>query len=376
MGRLGAWLRSQLELGRLNGSATLRPMEGMRGVAVLLVFLVHYASLVTPWVPRHGRAFDVLDLVHEVGNVGVDLFFVLSGFLIYGGLLVSRKPAVDYLRRRVRRIYPAFLAVFALHLMLSIGLGRTENFPPGPGAATAYVIENLLLLPGLVPIKPLITVAWSLSYEFFFYLLMPLVIALAGLRRRSRGWRIGFILLATGVALLGFGVWGGPVRMTMFLAGMLLHELLGGARRRGWGPLAGLLAGLFAVAVPLVAMPGPALQAVRVGLIYLGFFGLCLAAFQQPENALGRWLSWTPLRWMGNISYSYYLLHGLSVQVFFTLLQRVLPPGGDWLAVALLLPAWLATLPPCLALFLFIERPLSLASKSSGAAPVAAPLKT
>ncbi|MFG6416587.1 acyltransferase family protein [Roseateles sp. DC23W] len=356
------WLRSQLELGRVTGSTTLRPMEGLRGVAVLLVFLVHYATLVTPWVPRGGLSSQVLDVVHAVGNVGVDLFFVLSGYLIYSSLLESPKPFAVYLRRRVQRIYPTFLAVFALYLGLTLFLQRPERFPAEPAAAALYVLQNLLLLPGVFPIDALIAVAWSLSYEFFFYLLVPLVVGLGRLRARTREWRIGFLLLATAVVLVGFGTWGGPVRMTMFLAGMLLHELLRGGRGTSMSSSAGLLAGLLGLAVPLVAMPGPTLQAVRVGLVYLGFLGLCLASFGHPDGALARWLAWTPLRWMGNISYSYYLLHGLALQVFFTLLARLLPTGGEWAAPALLLPAWLATLPPCLALFLCIERPMSLAS--------------
>lgn len=371
---LGDWLRSQLELSRSTGAVTLLPMEGLRGLAVLLVFLVHYASLVKPWVSGQVLATQVLEGVHAIGNVGVDLFFVLSGFLIYGSLLVARQPLLGYLRRRVRRIYPAFLAVFALYLLLSIALRRTEPMPAEAGAAALYIAQNLLLLPGLLPIKPLITVAWSLSYEFFFYLLMPLVIALFSLRERSRGWRIGFVGCLTIVALLGFAAWGGPVRMAMFLAGMLLHELLGAGR--GLSALAGTLAGAFALAVPLVDMPGPALQAVRVGLIYVGFLGLCLAAFRQPGHVLGRALSWGPLRWMGNISYSYYLLHGLALQVFFAGLQRLMPSGDGLLVTALLVPAWLATLPPCLALYLLIERPLSLAPKPAAARALVAPLKT
>lgn len=362
--RLGDWWRARLELGRVTNATNLRPMEGMRGVAVLLVFLVHYATLVSPWVPAGSPMARLLGAVHAVGNVGVDLFFVLSGCLIYGSLIEAKPRLGRYLWRRVRRIYPAFLAVFALYLALALGLGRGERIPNEPLAGTLYVLENLLLLPGLLPIEPLITVAWSLSYEFFFYLLVPVVIAVADLRSRGRRWRMGFLALVTGLALAGFALWGGPVRMTMFLAGMLLHEML----RCGWGwrPGAGLVAGLLALAVPLVPAPGPAWQALRVGLIFLGFLGLCLAALRWPDEALGRALSWTPLRWMGNISYSYYLLHGLALQIFFAGLTRLLPAsagGGQWAAPLLLLPAWLFTLPICLALFLAIERPFSLVTE-------------
>lgn len=361
---IGAWLLARLELGRALGAATLRPMEGLRGLAALLVFLVHYASLVSPWVPGGGFGDRLLAHVHAIGNVGVDLFFVLSGYLIYGSLLVAPKPFANYLARRVRRIYPAFLAVFALYVVLAFASGRLERFPSEPAAALLYVVQNLLLLPGVFPIDPLITVAWSLSYEFFFYLLVPFIVALADLRLRSGRWRRVFLVLATVAALLGFAAWGGPVRMTMFLAGMLLYELVQGGHGASWGSRSGLLAGVLGLAVPLLALPGPGLQALRVGLIYAAFLGFCLAAFRHPDGRLGRSLSWAPLRWMGNISYSYYLLHGLALQVFFVVLQRLLPTGGEWAAPVLLVPAWLATLPPCLALYLVIERPLSLAPRT------------
>lgn len=361
----GGWLRERLELSRVTDSANLRPMEGLRGIAVFLVFLVHYASLVEPWLPVGGPMAFLLDGVHDIGNVGVDLFFVLSGFLIYGGLVESRKPFAVYLRRRVRRIYPTFLGVFALYLVLAYATGRHERLPAAPPELALFLAQNLLLLPGVFPIEPLITVAWSLSYEFFFYLLVPLLVALAGLRARSRDWRIGFLLLITALALVGFALWGGPVRMAVFGAGMLLHELMRSGRGDGVAALPGLLAGLFAVAVPLLAMPGPGLQALRTALIALGFLVLCLGAIGRAGGPLGQALSWTPLRWLGNISYSYYLLHGLALQVFFMLVQRLQLPAGEWAGLGLLLPAWLATVPPCLLLFLVIERPLSLAAEKA-----------
>lgn len=356
-----SWLRARLELGRVTGATNLRPMEGLRGVAVTLVFLVHYATLVGWWVPRGGLGGWLIESVHDIGNVGVDLFFVLSGYLIYRGIVESRVHFATYLWRRVRRIYPAFLAVFSLYLVLSLYTGRTERMPADPAERWLYVLQNLLLLPGLFPIEPLIAVAWSLSYEFFFYLLMPLLVAIAGLRSRSHPWRLKFIAALTVLSFVAFATWGGPVRMMMFLAGMLMHELLCREGDAGWSSRAGVLAGMLALLVPIVPAHGPLLQALRTGLLYLCFLGLCLAALRSPEAGLGRLLSWTPLRWMGNISYSYYLLHGLALQVFFTLLQRVLTSPGDWAGLALLAPAWLSTLPPCLILYLTVERPLSLA---------------
>jgi len=95
-------LRAQLELNR-GGSGRLASMEGLRGLAVLLVFLVHFSDLSSDWlrtaelpipVDCHVQGTSVTSeiacRVGNMGNIGVDLFFVLSGFLIYGGLM--RRP--------------------------------------------------------------------------------------------------------------------------------------------------------------------------------------------------------------------------------------------------------------------------------------------
>ena len=81
-----SWLSEKLEISH-NNHSPLRPMEGLRGIAVFLVFLVHYSSSIEPYIIVGSFEEDVLHIIHRLGNVGVDLFFVLSGFLIYGTLI-------------------------------------------------------------------------------------------------------------------------------------------------------------------------------------------------------------------------------------------------------------------------------------------------
>ncbi len=76
-------------------------MEGLRGFAVFLVFLVHYITLSEPWIKDVKDFFYYASLVRSFGNVGVDLFFVLSGYLIYGSLIKKEQLIVPYLRRRI-----------------------------------------------------------------------------------------------------------------------------------------------------------------------------------------------------------------------------------------------------------------------------------
>lgn len=360
---LSNWLQERFELARGGASITnLRPMEGLRGVAVLLVFFVHYATLSQPWQSPGGAVAVLLAHAHAVGNAGVDLFFVLSGFLIYGTLMARAQPFAPYMGRRLRRIYPAFLVVLAIYLVLSLAMPSVSKLPAEPADAAWYVLWNLLLLPGMLPIRPIVEVAWSLSYELFYYLVMPAVIAGAALRARSRRWRIGFFLLMLGAGLLLAGVLGGPVRLSLFLAGVLLHEVLGRWPQLRPHSLWAWLGWVLAASVMWWPMPGPALQAWRAAGLCLGFGLVCLVSFRDPLAAAARWLCARPLRWLGNMSYSYYLIHGLALHGFFLLAQRLWPAGevGSAAALLMLIPALVCTLLVSALLFLAVERPLSL----------------
>jgi exopolysaccharide production protein ExoZ len=176
------WLAKRLEISHSNHSP-LRPMEGLRGVAVFLVFLVHYCTLIKPYILRSSLEWSTLNLTHSLGNVGVDLFFVLSGFLIYGTLISKTKTDFPrYFKRRVIRIYPTFLDLFVVYLILSLVFPSESKIPSGFYSGSIFILQNLLLLPGLFDIVPVITVAWSLSYELFYYLFIPFIIAALKLR--------------------------------------------------------------------------------------------------------------------------------------------------------------------------------------------------
>src|SRR5690242_8704966 len=94
------------ELSGSNGR--LRPMEGLRGLAVLMVFFVHLDALFGVYARHSTLLSRPLHFLGIVGNAGVDLFFVLSGYLIYGALMRHTVGFIDFLRRRAERIYPTF----------------------------------------------------------------------------------------------------------------------------------------------------------------------------------------------------------------------------------------------------------------------------
>jgi peptidoglycan/LPS O-acetylase OafA/YrhL len=382
------WFTRHFELARDGGRGNLPAMEGLRGLAVFLVFLTHYVTLSRPWVAADGITGTVAHGLHTVGNVGVDLFFVLSGYLIYGALLRRQQPFLPYLGRRIRRLYPAFIAVFVLYLVLTFLFPAESKVPPGMGPAATWLLANFLLLPGLFPITPLITVAWSLSYEFFFYLTVPVLIGVGGLRQWA-SWQRVLLFCGMSVGWLVLAPYGGnALRMVMFAAGMVLYEALAASSAAAraanidsatvansaksvltnTASNVGSWCGAFALAVglgcTLLALPGHSGAIFRTAVMAVAFGVLCYVCLGAwAEGWLGRAFSVAPVRWLGNASYSYYLIHGLALKAAFMALAHVMPAAsapGDWLFWALLLPFFMATLVPAAALFLWVEKRWSL----------------
>ena len=104
-------------------------MEGLRGFAVFFVFLVHYVFLIEPWLVNQSLTHQFGMYLKNMGNSGVDLFFVLSGYLIYGTLIKKERPFLPYIRRRIQRIYPTFLAVFSIYIILSFVFPIESKLP-------------------------------------------------------------------------------------------------------------------------------------------------------------------------------------------------------------------------------------------------------
>ncbi len=370
------------------GGGRMRSMEGLRGLAVLLVYFVHTNAIFGAYIRRTPLLRGPSAFLGTVGNSGVDLFFVLSGFLIYAALLRHRVGIGSFLRRRVERIYPTFFAVFALYIVLSwLFPAASKIGGRGVGGALLYLLENVLLLPGMVRIRPMITVAWSLSYEFFFYIAAALIIAGARPWTWKARSRVLVILCAwAGELLYSFSVPSSHVRLSMFLVGMLLYEALGSESFRGrlrpWGEGAAIVGAIAtAVFVYLLAsesrllgsLPGRASGRDLVPgiFVYQGPYtalALGVSMFFCAAYALGavgtlhNVFVWTPLRYLGNMSYSFYLIHGVTLQGIAlaadVAIRRGAPGTGVFLLAVLLGfgAVWLTST----MLFAFVEKPLSL----------------
>lgn len=359
-------IADRFELARDGGRKHVLSMEGLRGFAVFLVFLVHYASLIKPWLTAGAGTARFVEAVHTVGNAGVDLFFVLSGFLIYGSLIRRKAPFLHYMRQRITRIYPAFTVVFLIYIALSFAMPSQSKIPPGAVDGVIYLLQNFLLLPGLLPIDAMITVAWSLSYEMFYYIVLPATIVIFGLRQRRPQWRVRFFVAVAAIIVLVCALAGGPIRLVMFIAGILLVEAMGSERTPVPGSALAALVLLLGLAGTLIKFPGLAGAVLHPLILAATFFTVCFCCFKRPEQAMARGFSWTPMRWLGNMSYSYYLLHGLALKAGFMVLGKVMPATSNEpvFFLALLAPMFVLTLIPTTMLFLLVERPFSLARQT------------
>lgn len=379
------------ELDDSRSSQRILPMEGLRGLAVILVFFVHYHALFGSQLPSDSITFALSALLECIGHSGVDLFFVLSGYLIYSILMKGPLDHLKFIRRRVNRIYPTFLFVLGIYLALSMIFLSENKIPADRTAAALYILQNILLLPGMFNIQPIIAVAWSLSYEFFFYFLMPVLMSVLGIRLWAKSRRVIFFValsaIAIAVSLAGFQF---RIQLTLFISGILVYEALKhvqgrevrGADWYGTIALAGTLALIYLISPQqghLRFLPGMERNwwNYRESFLMPGFFAFVFFSL-VAKSFLKNALSWLPLRWLGNMSYSYYLIHGLTLKGIGLALSLVLVKPSNpsvlfWVALPI---SFLLTLVSSTVLFVFIEKRFSLVTakpQPRGRATVAVP---
>ena len=161
------------------------PLDGLRGIAILLVMLFHMAVM-NPTAEIDRFALKVL----SAGWIGVELFFVLSGFLITSILLRTRGTA-GYFRnfwaRRALRIFPLYYAIllFCLVALPLIPNPKAASFARISGDEIWYVLylQNFSIAAANAFRHGILDVTWSLAIEEQFYLIWPFVVALAGPRK-------------------------------------------------------------------------------------------------------------------------------------------------------------------------------------------------
>lgn len=349
-------------------------IQGLRGFAMLFVFLLHNTvQFNAGYLPSAGFTRDFSSLAYTLTPASVDLFFLISGYLAYSSLMKTPRPYAQYVARRLRRLYPVYLVMLAVYVGLSLVFPEESKFPPGPVAAAVYLVQNLLMLPGIFNIQPIMSVAWMMSYELFWVLLLPAIITGLQLRRWPRPARAAFWIGLTAGGIGLFILYGGPVRLVMFIAGFLLFELLDYGYAKPLPPLSGFTAlALLCVILPLLPVTRIG-GAARMVILFASLFILCLDPFLRPDGPAAITFSQPALVRFGDISYSFFLTHGLVIKAAFWAASRVFPPTGGARDLILFWIFPLATFIPALVaaqiIYRFVERPFAPAAPSPRPAP-------
>lgn len=286
-----------------------KDIDGLRAVAIVPVVLFHAG------IPGFGGGF-----------VGVDVFFVISGFLITG-LLQERLDAGrlslrDFYERRIRRIFPALVLVlcFVWVVAYAVFLPR-DLFQTGRGLlATLFFVANIFFysqsgyFDAAADTKPLWHM-WSLSVEEQFYFVFPLIMIVVQRWYPGRLVRVVAVLAAISFAGSAFAAilfpkaafYMMPLRMWELATGSLLAlgAVRPSSRGRGWWDSLGLAL----IAVPAVAysatLPFPGLAAAPP---VLGA-ALLLSDGRDAATTVKRFLQSRVMRYFGLVSYSWYLWH-------------------------------------------------------------------
>ncbi len=305
--------------------AAIPALDGLRGLAIAGVLACHFGNAWPGAAPLDRAVRAATDL----GWTGVDLFFVLSGFLITG-ILVDSVGAPGwwggFLVRRALRIFPLYYLALLLFGLLGPAAGLVDPWTFGRWGGWYWAYLGNWAYAARQGI-PALSHFWSLAVEEQFYLVWPLVVLLARGRRRLLGATAGLVIASP--ALRAWIVYGSgwpvgsafrvtPGRLDGLALGAALAVLFrtAGARAwlaRAWPWAVGLGAtGFLALGAPLgFDMHRAPLELWSHTLLAVAFGGLLAGAVLSDAAAgpLARRLSAAPLRALGRVSYGLYVWH-------------------------------------------------------------------
>lgn len=345
---------------------TLWTVQVLRGLAALMIVIGHSQSTVAAIVEAAGASFARSRLVPW--GASVDLFFVISGFIIVyasGRLFGTPDARAEFLRRRLVRIVPLYWLVTTvmLALLAAAALKGGDRFPSAGAIAASYAFLPFDTY-GDGRLFPVADLGWTLNYEMFFYALLTLAIALP--RRRALALTATLIvaLALAGSVVPDPGVawfWTRPIVLD-FALGMAVAGMTGRVRLpQGIRVTVALAAAALLVADPAHVFDGPAGFTVandwpRVIFAGMPFAAILAAAVLSAQPSMPR--AMLPLAHVGDASYSLYLLHPFALIAVEKLAQKLpaaaVAPG--WLLVACTVAAAIAL---ALASYRWVERPMT-----------------
>lgn len=314
-------------------------LTGIRAVAALLVVCTHAAFTTGKYPEGYFGAF------WSRTEIGVPIFFVLSGFLLFRPWVQATMhgrahPSLRrYTRHRVRRIMPAYIVtVLFAYLVYHF---RTAG--PNPGHTWMGLFRNLTLSQIYTDnyvysyLHQGLTQMWSLAVEVGFYIALPLMAYVLLVLLCRRRWRPGLLIGALTVLAMitpawlilvhtvdwlpdGARLWP-PAYLLWFVAGMLLTVLQAlGVRTYGFAAVTLAVVCYFIAATPIAGEPTTSPHELTPALIKAVFYAV-IAALAVAPLALGddgwyaRLLGTRPMVWLGEISYEIFLIHMVLMEV-------------------------------------------------------------
>lgn len=321
---------------------TIYGIQYLRAFAALAVVVFHAAE-------KTGHPF-------AIGAAGVDIFFVISGFIMW---VISDRRAltpVGFLYERVRRIAPIYW--LATTVMVAGGiLGLFPNL----ALTTQHIVSSLVFIPARSPssgeIWPVLVQGWTLNFEMFFYLIFALSLFLERRRRLVAVAAVFTALVLSGLVMSAqnpiFLTYTRPI-MLEFIAGMFIGQAW--LKGKVLGPQFGLLLVTLAIGGFL------AIQVFKVPFneFNCGPLAISLVAGTLSLEAAGRIGQWRVLTFLGDASYSIYIWHTFAISVIAKLGGSMGLSPGITFAVAVVGGAVLGS-----CAYILLERPLTKLFKSA-----------
>jgi exopolysaccharide production protein ExoZ len=325
-------------------SSSLVSIQALRAIAALLVFWGHAILTLNPE--------EAAEFPRLYGPFGVDLFFVISGFvMVYSSERLFGRPGapIKFFARRLARVVPLYWAATAILVWFVV-----------PYASTKAVLGSLFFAPHLPVEAPLLFVGWTLIFEMLFYAVFA--IALFAKRRfavvaGATVFLISFVLL--GPAQAPTGLWSPPASSGLaYLADPIVFEFVFGmiialAYRAGvrlsiWTTIGSIAVGCIWFAATIDSLPRPYSAGITAALIVAG---MSLSSLPSPKSRVIRGVVF-----LGDMSYALYLTHLLSFSFVAWIVAKLAinPAGHAWtyfaatLATGLLIAA---------ATYLMVEKP-------------------
>jgi peptidoglycan/LPS O-acetylase OafA/YrhL len=328
-------------------------VQSLRGVAALLVVLDHVLAF-------HRNFF--LPGFLTVGEAGVDLFFVISGFIMmYVTPRAFRgwRDQASFLLRRFGRIYPSYWALaLPLVLLWIFNPGHVYRHPE-----KHELLSTLLLTPSRT--VPVVNVAWTLVYELYFYVVASGIFYF-GWKRRLALIGLWFAVIATALLLHPAAfenpwlkVWLSPLTFE-FIFGMVIAQILQGGRRRVGGRMAAIVIALAAVAAFAAGVAHGQFNVYEPDVVRVVCYGIpaaiVLGLVLQMELQ-GTWPWVGGLTWIGDRSYSIYLVHVPMLAAIQYLTVRWLKFSNPLEAVLIFVALFGLAILPIEAFYRWVEAP-------------------